>query len=524
MKRNLYTTLTACLMIWLCLSCADDQGNYDYIDLNDIGISFDESYEAIARERFSITPQITNGTFKAEAYTYEWKAYDRNNGQEPVVLGTDLNLDITLHLLQGNYLLVLNVKERSSGLYYQRTASLQVNTPTSLGWLVLCSDNGQARLDMVSHIKNPHSIYRNLLEGSEPGNWHNPNQLICDSKMEEPFYLVTEDGCTRLSNKEFVWDNSYMIANEFGTGIFTGTAQYMASHFPGKLLIDDKGRVYYCNTLMGDGLFGTVRSNRFYVAPAAGYNAKNTQIVPSFMMWDKTNRQFVVCAQEFYTIGLDNLSDLPMSEMASLGFPVLNEDAFAWPKRADRMDFICMGNTLYDRNQDGNGMTYAILGKNDQRFLYGIILGDLYAFANAKYGYSYEKAYYVDLSACTDIQQASGFAFSSLKTFLYYSVGNKLYRVNFADDTPTARLEITLPEDEEISLLKFYLWEQDDPAHHSYDLIVGSKNQTTGESTLRIYDGFSNEGIFTDAVPTEEYEGFADIVDVIYRENIIYQP
>ena len=75
------------------------------------------------------------------------------------------------------------------------------------------------------------------------------------------------------------------------------------------------------------------------------------------MMWDKNNRRFVVCASEFASIGLDNVRDVPMDELAADGFPTVNEELFAWPKRADRMDFICMENTRYDRNQDGNGMT-----------------------------------------------------------------------------------------------------------------------------------------------------------------------
>ena len=153
--------------------------------------------------------------------------------------------------------------------------------------------------------------------------------------------------------------------------------------------------------MSGDGLFGSVRANGFYVEPAVGYNAKGTPFVPAFMMWDKNNRRFVVCASEFASIGLDNVRDVPMDELAADGFPTVNEELFAWPKRADRMDFICMENTRYDRNQDGNGMTYAVLGKGDQRFLYGIILNELYSFAEAKYGYAYEKAYYVDLSVRT---------------------------------------------------------------------------------------------------------------------------
>ena len=516
------------MLLWLMLpllwhGCAEDKGNYDYRDLNDLTLSFDDEYTAIARDPFSIHPEVGAASFNPANYTYEWKAYDQTGQEEPVLLGTDLNLDIELGLTQGNYTLVLNVKENATGIYYQKQALLKVNTPTSLGWLVLCSDGGRVRLDMVSHIKADRTIYRDLLTGTELEHWENPYQLVCDPKMAEPFYLVTGSGTTRLSNNEFQWNESYLIENEFGSGTFTGTVRCLATRFPGKVLVDGSGRVYYCETLTGDGLFGSVRSNGFYVEPSVGYNAKGSPFVPPFIFWDRNNRRFVVCAQEFNTIGLANNADVPMSELASTGFPTVNEDLFDWPQRTDRLEFICMSNTRYDRNNDGNGMTYAVLGKGDERYLYGIILGDLYSFAEAKYGYAYEKAYYKELSACTDIDQATQFAFSSLKAFMYYAVGGKVYRVNLESTEPQAELQFELPGGEEITLMKFYLWEQDDPENHTYDLIVASRKPDMGEGVLRIYDGFSTEGNFSGVEPVETYGGFADLVDVISRENIVYQ-
>lgn len=522
-KKDILYGLLWALLPFLWQSCAGDKGNYDYLDLNDLSITFDDDYAVIARDPFSIHPVVEAKTFNADDYTYEWKAYDRTGQREPVVLGTSLNLDVDLNLTQGTYTLVLNITEKSTGVYYQKTATLKVDTSTSLGWLVLCSEGGRVRLDMVSHIKTEDNVYHDLLKGTDLENWQKPYQLVCDPKMAEPFYLVSGSGTTRLSNNEFQWNDSYLIGNEFGSGVFEGTARCLATRFPGKVLIDEAGRVYYCETLTGDGLFGSVRGNMFYVEPAVGYNAKGSPFVPAFMMWDKNNRRFVVCAQEFNTIGLANNTDVAMSELAETGFPTVNEELFAWPARADRMDFIWMENTRYDRNQDGNGMTYAVLGKDGQRFLYGIIFGDLYSFAEAKYGYTYEKAYYADLSACTDIAQATQFAFSSLKAYMYYAVGGKVYRVNIGEEKPQAELQFELPDGEEITRLRFYLWEQEDPDNHTYDLIVASRKPETGEGVLRIYDGFSDEGDFKGAEPVERYGGFADIVDVIYRENIVYQ-
>lgn len=523
MEKKYYIGLLWLLCPLLWQSCADDKGNYDYRELNDLGIVFGDAYSAIARETFEISPAVNGKSFNAGGYTYEWKAYDETGMQEPVVLGTELNLKTTLNLGQGNYRLVLNITEKATGIYYQRTAELKVVTPTSSGWLVLCSDEGRVRLDMVSHIKKEDNVYYDLLKGTPLEDWQSPCQLVCDPRMAEPFYLVTGSGTTRLSSNDFQWNDSYMLANEFGTGVYEGTVSRLATHFPGKLFVDAGGRVYYCNTLMGDGLFGSVRANGFYVAPQIGYNAKATQIVPSFMMWEKGQRRFVVCANEFYTIGLDNSKDIPMADMAADGFSTVNEGLFDWPKRADRLDLIHMENTRYDKNRNDNGVTYAVLGKGDERYLYGIILGDLYSFADPRYGSAYEKACYMDISSCTGIASADHFAFSSLKNCMYYSSGGKVYRVNLDASAASSELQFELPESEEITCMKFYLWEQDDAGNRSYDLIVASRDKVSGEGILRIYDGFENEGNFLNAEPVEQYGGFADIVDVIYRENIIYR-
>ena len=522
--KKIYYAMLCLLSLFVWQACADDKGNYSYRELNDLGISFNDAYTAIARDPFTVKPQVSAKNFNPADYTYEWKAYDQSGQQETVVLGTDLNLDVTLGLTQGSYLLVLNITEKATGIYYQHSATLKVNTPTSEGWLLLCSDGGRVQLDMVSHIKTVDNVYHDLLKGTELENWQDPRQLVCDPNMEEPFYLVTGSGTTRLGSNDFQWNDSYMLANEFGTGIYEGTVSRLATHFPGKLFVDAAGNVYYCCTLMGDGLFGSVRSNGFYVAPQVGYNAKATQVVPSFMMWDKGGRRFVMCANQFYSLGIDDSQDIPMDEMAADGFPTVNEGLFAWPKRADRLDLIHMENTRYDRNQDDNGVTYAVLGKGNDRWLYGIILGNLYSFVEPKYGPAYEKTCYVSLSGCTDIAKADHYAFSSLKNFMYYSVGRSVYRVNLDATSPTAELQFELPAGEEITCMKFYLWEQDDPDNRSYDLIVASKKSDTNEGILRIYDGFKNEGSFLNAEPVEQYGGFADIVDVIYRENIVYRP
>lgn len=125
MERMKYIRLLWLLLPFLWQSCAEDKGNYDYKDLNDLNISFDDVYSAISREPFVIKPEVTAKEFAPDAYTYEWKAYDQAGSQEPVVLGTALNLDMELTLAQGNYQLVLTIREKASGLYYQKSGHVE---------------------------------------------------------------------------------------------------------------------------------------------------------------------------------------------------------------------------------------------------------------------------------------------------------------------------------------------------------------------------------------------------------------
>lgn len=520
--KNIEKNLIICLLSLFGLflsSCYGDKGNYEYRELNDVTIVFEDALTTLIRDSLKISPQLSapNG-YNPDKYTYEWKVYYTATTQDPEVIGTEADLKYYVSLLPGKYKLVFTVREKDSDIFYRKTSDLEVKTTTTLGWLVLCSEEGRVRLDMISHITG--DTYRDLLKGTELETWQEPRQLLYDSYMAEPFYLVTGSGTTRLSDNEFQWQESYLIENEFAGAQFDKAVAYMGTHYPGKLIIDEDGRSYYCDNTMGDGLFGSSRKNQYGYKKglAIGFNRLETQNLPLFMLWDPVYREFVVCTDQFQTLGLDSSFDYPMSTLSGYGFPITNDALFAWPTYQDQMQLVCMENTLYDKNQSGRGATYAILSKGDARYLYGIILGNLVCLIDdvEKYGVAYEKIYYVDLSSCTDITQASHFAFSSLKTYMYYSVGSKVYAVNFAASTPASELQLDLG-DEEITLLKFYLFEKEDTDNRSYDLIVGSETPS-GEGVLRIYDGFDSEGNFLNAEPEEMETGFARIVDVMYRE------
>ena len=179
------------------------------------------------------------------------------------------------------------------------------------------------------------------------------------------------------------------------------------------------------------------------------------------------------------------------------------------------MDLIYMENSRYDPGNGKMGMTYAVLADGGKRYIYGIQLGDILRYADCTYVLG--KGYYGDLSGCKEIaKEGNLFAFSSLKNYMYYSTGSSVYRVDLSQKSLEAELQFSLPG-ENITCMKFNLYQKAENMQKSYDLVVGSLKD--GSGMLRIYEGRESDGDFSKVEP-EVYEGFKEIVDVEYKERV----
>lgn len=522
--RTLLALPALCLALTLG-ACADDLGNYTYHDLADIGITMDTAYTGIVGEQLTIAPALAADDAAAADYVYDWKAIAVTTPADTAIpLATTRNLDYTVRLTPGDYTLVYTVSRRDAGIFYRATASLSVRTPFSQGWLVLSDDAGRARLDMYSDIKD--RVYTDLLAGTTPGTWQTPYAISClpnSAAPDLPFYLLTADGTTRLSDVDFGWKEEYLLRYEMGNAADADVRPTtIAENGPGKLIIAG-GKPYYCDNTTGDGLFGSARKNTFDVASYVGFDALSDHYAPAFLMYDVRSRRFVVCAEQFALadiLGQTTTSDVSLTALTSFyGFPVSNDEAFSLPA-GNKYDLLHMENTRYAPLNDDHGTTYALLAAGSERVVYGFAMGDLVSVRYPdKYGYAYAKVISRDLSACTGITAATHFAFSSLKNYMYYVSGGEVYRVDLTDAVPTAVPQFAVAAGEEVTCFKFYLPTQSANARRAYDLLVGTAD-AAGNGTLRVYDGWTNEGDFAGAEPAETHTGFGRIKDVILREII----
>jgi hypothetical protein len=201
-----------------------------------------------------------------------------------------------------------------------------------------------------------------------------------------------------------------------------------------------------------------------------------------------------------------------IAEGMAPGAGVLGNAFDKWPVG---MDLVYMENTRYDPGNAKMGLTYAVMKNGSECHLYGIQLGDMLRYADCTYVLG--KGFYTDLSQCGNILHENAlYAFSSLKNYMYYAVGNTVYRVDLSQQPAQAQVQFVL-SGEEITCMKFNLYQKSENMQKSFDLVVGSVRN--GEGTLRVYEGRESDGDFSGVKPTV-YKGFARIVDAEFKERV----
>ena len=519
MMKNIYKYITALLMALLALSCSGDLGNYDYVELDEPVIEGVEDRSVLMFSRLTMTPDLGADTFRKPDYAFEWKVIDSNGDNEPVIIGTDASLDCEITLQPGLYYLYFTVTEVATGIYWQKQAELTVSSATSEGWLVLCSEDGRARLDVVSAVTG--ETIRDVLKDSGMPQMNGPRRIQWLSDKTDaasPYYLLTDDGATRLGKDAFDWKPEYDFAYEVAVQEKLIPHSIVSAGF-GKMVVSGTS-AHYCEVMGIDGLYGSAVNKDFAVAPYVGANVLATQVYAAvYLLYDIDNKRMMAYCPLLATNDLGGLD--PLAEMDQMGQIAegmapgagMLGNAFAeWPQG---YDCLYMENTKYDPGNAKMGLTYVLLAKDGKCHLYGVQLGDMLRYADCTYVLG--KGYYGDLSGCRDIlHPAALYALSSLKAYMYYALDETVYRVDLLSDNPREEVQFSL-KGERITCLKFNLYQKSENMQKSYDLVVGSIKD--GEGVLRVYEGRESGGDFKGVTP-QVYEGFARIVDVEYKERI----
>lgn len=484
----------------------EDIGNYDYQDINDVNISGIETEEWYVKVGFTdtlrISPELTFAQDAEEKnYRYEWKAVVNEYKGKEFIIGHEKDLDYPVSLQANEYVCYYKVMDTIRELTWTQKFFLRVNTVASEGWVILCDENGTSRMDIIAPVDEyTNKVGLNIFEqGKMVGV---PLRLGCtcfEGKSE--FYLFAENGSYALDAKSLAASEEGNMKYQFG--IVPAKAEIRAIDLTYTrtweenlyVVVDKDGNIYnryprQIFALPQNRISGETKD--FKAAPYIGLRrAQTVETKENIVLYDETNRRF---------LQIRDGSVVP----AVMQF----ENTDLWPSAVTGKDMICMENT--------SAYTLALLKDpgNHKVWLYGIEL--------AANGVNKQK-YFSEVRG-PGIENATVFAFHRLYSYLFYAVGNEVYRYDYIQQEPAERV-CYFPDEEVVSLksavyqawsTKYEDWEKE----RQYDLVVGSNHLKKDKQkcgVVRMYKVPDLRGELT--LKYKPYEGLGNIVDIIYKER-----
>lgn len=532
MRRLLYI-----LVLLLVVSCYDDKGNYDYHEIAEITIeNVPEVIEVLgSSDHIVIEPKVTSSlegeiTDGNPNFEFTYKLEKKSGGTLYNEAWVDLNpskslnLDTLAAFPADTYIGVFTVTDLRSGIQAVATFDIKVTSSTYEGWMILCNegDQNRARMDMISVISAERIIpaydlltplglpeLKNATNiGFYPNLYASPSDVI---------YVMSEEGAYKIDKETFKTDESWSIyLIDFiippTEGKIVDYVSLNSGSVAGSLVnfcVSNNGNAYAqvlgaagaafeypINTSMRGG------TPEYKVAPYIGVSMARPGNGEAALFYDVDNQRFVGWKYGTSTDIQQTLTPLTDPENKLFSFQT-------------GMDLVYMESTRYS-----NGLVYSILqDASGKRVIYGINMSGN--------GFTQE-AKYENLDA-VDFDKATAFAFHSQYPYLFYAVGNKVYLHNLGTNTTYLLDNISLGNQEEVTMLKFNLYQQtqltllnnqsDEFMARQYELMVGSYDTSVDGVNGGTLGFYTVDGVNNNVSKRTEYSGFAKIKDVVYRER-----
>lgn len=507
--KHLYLYILGALLCGAVSSCYKDKGNYDYTEQTDVYINTFGTKAGLYLDSLIVTPTIMtwpgdsmvilNDTSR---FNYVWTAAIINRqaakGDVPLLtLSTNKVLRVKLTMRPESYILYFKVTDKVTGKMYYQATDLKVTTTTYEGWMLLSDVNNVARLDMISFPQAPLTdtlILTDLLKTSAVEAMHGPRDIsyTVNGSSGNFINITAADGGNKFDADVFYWQPAYNMKYEC---LF----DYGATFSPGFVRNGGLGTsffLYYDNdiyyqdltTASGYGLPINRVSGETADFDAAPYIGKVTSTSFPAALFDRTKKRFL------------RLND-GASTCAALADPDPTDPNYKF-SYTPKMDL------LYMITIPGSYATYAILKDPATNKVY------VYSFTMQT---TVTQNFAKEVTG-TDIVNAEKFAINPEFGYLFYSVGSKVYEVNF-DNPSVSKLAVDLGS-RKLSLLKFHPFRSITKyGTQAYSLMVGSYDPALPAETCGTLSQYRVPGLFADPVLTKSWSGFGKIVSLTYRER-----
>ena len=538
--KNIRYILVSLMVVFLS-SCLNDKGNYTYRDANMITIEMPGSFTGLANiDEVTIAPKITSsleGEITADNSNYTFDCMIGSGsyfqGGRWVSMNEAKTKDFTLPLTYdvGTYDCFYSVVDNRTGVETIKSFKLTVSSSTYEGWMVLCNegDDNRVRLDFLSRFSfDDIRLAKDILGISEIPQMHNAKRINITPHAKgltpKPIVLLAEDGAYSLDTESLTAN----AGNDLIMSLFLNTAckDHIVSYDnllgtkgfyaqSAVFCVSSEGNVYVWNVFGGLAFQMPINTSErgkdpeYRVSPFIGVPKGRSHPGTMSVFFDIDNHRFVGWRGDLGEFTYQTLT--PLTNYSG------NNQYFNYD--TGNMDLVFM-----EGSQISGGVVYAIMQDGSNRHIYQMSMSDPKTFT--------QSGAWNNVSA-ENFDKASLFAFSQQYLMLYYAYGNTVYAYDLG--TSTAKPVVELPDNEEITCLKFALYEHpmeqfvgsNIPASDKdrfmalqYELIVGSYDKTAAADggKMRLYNVAAG-GRELSLDPGMEFSGFARIVDVKYRER-----
>lgn len=515
------------------VACSEDKGNYDYREINEVivisGLEQGKLYTKLAFvDSLSFDPILapTLNDFDEADYDYEWKVIPKGQDFEKIdqvdsmVLSTSRRINLLLTLTPGDYSCFFNVKDKATGICWSTPFYLRVKSMTSEGWMVLCEENSNARMDIVFNSSKTEDFVACDIWKDEIFKPGIPQRLIYNYDLGEVFPLLVTNMDTYVMDPQDLHvgeDNSL----KWRFGITPDAVHLLASNISmfsvndRWVIVDDKFDVYSIDRSINGSVFeypinlidGKIP---FKAAPFVGvsfdsdYDGDGYGCVPA-VIYDATHQQFLV---------IRNNSTYPsvMTFSGEQKFPVQT------------------GCELVHMESTKSGIIYAILKNSmtEEFYFCGMKLRAHYEeppnwWDEGEYEEYNIQEYYGKIKGQA-LDKATLFACHHSFPYLFYSDGQKVYQFDMGHPDNPAK-EVLNFSGEDIKVLKFnpfVAWEayEDWERARNYQLVVGSCAQGVDESECGIMRLYGVPNLMGNLIKEKEFRKLGKIIDISYKERL----
>lgn len=494
-----YIFLSAAVAI-LGSACMKDKGNYEYKDINEATISLPAEVFTKLGDTLKLRPEIKltqdpgDGS-DTSRYAYKWAIATSDVAVQEINNVRDFNRPVD-NVNVGSYKAVFYIKDKQTGVSYEKRFQLTITTAAYEGFFVLGALGDSSRLDMLAFDganADSTKLYADVLtvfNSEYPRPIGKPLGMYTAVKNRDyQFFISTTNGTHSLDRNTLKWslnkDLRFLcfgkIPDSFAPEAFWSLGTTYGMYLNNNIYIYRNGSMFILNSPANH-----VKNELRPFRPSKFYNMSSGSLAEYVLMFDEEKRRFA---------RLGVVTNGPLSYADALVTPAGAKFDFNDVK----MDLVWMS-----RNASG-GNVFAVF-RND--------VGEYwYAMFNST---SLEQTIFKKMNVGADFATAKHFAADPTNVTLYYASGNKLYAY-----LPDANRDLLVQDfGEKVTYMYFPTNITNAPLYAPYrnNLMVAtfdaSKPATGG--TLRFFKT-NGQGFVPQASPTVSHSGFAEPVGVAFR-------